>query len=116
MKLADRMKIARECGAIATAHGASVEILPRGIGGERETLVTLKWPELSASFDVGDGGVLVSFFDAKRALADHLIFDSVNPCHRRKATTSWNDGCGPVFLRWLAAASAVIANGEVFAP
>ena len=118
MKIADRMKIARECEAIAVAHGANVEILPRGIGGdERETLVTIKWLELCASFDIGgclEPGILVHFYDAARPLRHHLIFDSVNPYHRCKATT-WNNDCGPVFLRWLAAASAVIASGEVFA-
>lgn len=119
MKLTDRMKIARECEAIAKAHGASVEILPRGIGGgERETLVTIKWPELSASFDIGgclEPGVLVHFYDAKRPLRDYLGFDSVNRHHRRKAS-GWTDNSGPIFLHWLAAVSADIASGEVFAP
>lgn len=115
MKLADRMKIARECEAIVKAHGASVEILPRGIGGERETLVTIKWLELCASFDIGDGGVLVSFFNAARPLRRYSGFDHVNPYHRRKASTELGS-FSSAFMCWLTAVSADIQDGKVFAP
>lgn len=118
MRLKDRQALADQCAAIAARHGAEVEILPRGIlGTEHETLVRLEFADIGVSFDIGGclaPGVLVHFYGAKRDLKHHAVFDSINECHRRKATT-WNDDSGPVFLRWLDATCAVIAKGEVFA-
>lgn len=118
MKINDRMKIANACADLARNSGASVEVLPRGIGGdERETLVCVAWPALALSFAIGgvnEPGVLCSFHGATRDLRHDAVFDSINTCHRRKATTYCDDS-GPVFMRWFAAACTAVQSGEVFA-
>lgn len=118
MKLADRMKIAAACEAIATRHGAEVEIRPKGFSGkEQETIVHATWPDIALSFtiwEVHDGGVLVSFYGAAKDLKAWRGFDSINLYHKRKASTYFSDVKSEEFMCWFETACAAIKEGRVF--
>lgn len=119
MKLADRMKLARECEAIARESGADVTIEPRGaIKNGRVTGVHVHWPTLSASFYIDgviDPRVLVSFHSATRDLSGtYAGFNSINTYHKRKATALVEEDRA-TFLSWWRQICADVAAGKVFA-
>lgn len=122
MKLADRLKFARECEAIARGTGAQVTINPRGVlGNGRATSVHAHWPTVSASFSIDgvlrgvDPRILVSFYGAARDLSGtYPGFNAVNAYHRRKATALVSPE--PVaFLAWWRRTCADVAAGRIFA-
>lgn len=121
MKLADRMKLARECEAIARETGASVTIEPRGPTGEaRVTGLHVQWPTLSATFHI-DGvlpdtpRILVHFHSAARNLSGaYSGFNAVNAYHHRKATALVPEDRA-AFLAWWRQVCADVAAGNVFA-
>jgi len=85
MNLSSRIKIAEMLARIARNVGGA----ETGISHERgSTYVRCRFPAVRVSFDIDDklqGGILASWHGADRDLSP-LAFDSVNECHKRKAT------------------------------
>jgi hypothetical protein len=116
MNLKKRMAMANACKAIAEAAGAQVEILPCGIlGTEPETMVTITFADIKASFDIGGITtpiIVISWYEANRNLRlNHNVFGSINEFHKRKATTTVsNDG----MLDYLTRACEAVKAGDIF--
>lgn len=113
MNAKQRKTIAARIVAIATAHGAAVEThgpLPRHPG----ITVDATFPDVMVSIDVDDlhrGGLMANWHRARRPLA-FAPFDSVNECHRMKAT-QYRPNAEAFFEAFERAAQAV-ASGAAF--
>jgi hypothetical protein len=112
MNRKQRETLAATLGRIASQAGASVAISPDG----RDTRVECTFPRVSVSFGVGGTlapGILAHWFNASADLAPGAWFDSVNPCHHRKATLWGADDVefGARFYR----ACRAVADGRAFA-
>lgn len=122
MKLADRLKLARECEAVARKTGAQVTVEPRGaLGNGRATSLHAHWPAVSVSFAIDgvlrgvDPRVMVNFYGATRDLSGtYSGFNAVNAYHRRKATALVSPEPA-AFLTWWRRTCADVAAGRIFA-
>lgn len=77
--IANRLcEIARQAGAIVdVCHGSKVAVF------------SADFPDVSVSVDINDlhkGGLMAHWYMAKRDLRMGTWFDSINECHKRKAT------------------------------
>lgn len=108
---AEREKLASCLGRVASAAGAAVTISHE----PRTTRVECVFSEVSVSFDIDGalgGGILASWYGAKRPLAGGFWFDSVNERHRRKATQYGGDDIS--FGQKFGQACRAVASGRAF--
>lgn len=85
MNKKQREDIGRELEEIATANGADA----RTEHDSRSAMFVAGWPDVSVSVDIDDlfkGGMMAHFHGARRDLVMGPWFDSINTCHRHKAT------------------------------
>jgi hypothetical protein len=109
---ATRLAITKTISDIAAHHGATVEV----IHDARSTTIDCVFPEVAISFDLDglfDGGILAHWYGAKRDLVVTPAVDSVNPCHRRKATAF--APTADLFIARFTAGCELISNGGAFA-
>ena len=107
-----RRKLANELAMIAIASGATTEISEE----KRSTRVDCEWPgKVRCGFHIDDlhhGGILASFYQAEKPLANEIWFDSVNPYHQHKATLYRCTSAG--FASAFQRACEAVADGRAF--
>lgn len=112
MNKATRLALTKTLSDIAERHGAAVEV----IHDARSTTIDCVFPGVSIAFDLDglfDGGILAHWYGAERDLVVTPAVDSVNPCHRRKATVF--APTADLFIARFTAGCELIANGGAFA-
>lgn len=112
MNKATRTALAKQLAEIAGNAGAVVTITH----GSRDCYVNCEFADVSVSFDLDNlhrGGILASWYRASKPLALRP-FDSVNECHRHKATLYRDDAAS--FIAAFTTACAAVADGSAFQP
>lgn len=108
-----RMALASRIKSIAEEHGAKVEI--EDCPEHRCAHVDCKFPDVSISMDIDsifNGGQMAHWYGAKRHLRMTYAVDSVNECHRHKATMFAQTE--EFFIERFAQGCKMIASGEAF--
>lgn len=114
MNRKQRIEIATRLSKIAAERGAKVTIReddPRW----RNVMVEADFDSVQVSIDVDDKlgvGLCAHWYGAKRPLRHIPAFDSVNECHRRKAT-QYRPGI-LIFYRDFEAACDAVKSGAAF--
>lgn len=119
MNKAQRKAIAARLKEIAERHGGMVrvdhEIERLGLARRRSIRMEFEFRHVRASTNIDDlhrGGILINWFYASRPLAIPGPFNSVNDCHRGKATM-YEDSAEQMYPAFERACSAV-ADGSAF--